>query len=159
MAYSEHLRDERYQMGIHDKPTARADHTAPMVGMRAMFNGMFTASQTRRICSRSLIFPVPAMIWKLIWRRKLKIRNGADQARILPDSSNFEPKNATAKSVQNNPSARLAGIAATAKYLVKNFRMEEIFSDWPSPEKLETTGNKNPMSGVTRRNGMPMRLR
>lgn len=87
------------------------------------------------------------------------MRNGADHASILPDSSNLVPKNAVAKSVQKSPRARLAGMAATAKYFVKNFRIAEICPSSLLQASQETTGKRKPMSGVTRRNGMPMRLR
>lgn len=73
---------------------------------------------------------------------EVNTRNGADQARIRPDSSDFDPKNATAKSVQNSPRARLAGMAATAKYLVKNFRIEKSvpIARLPKVQKPRETG-------------------
>lgn len=158
-AYAPHSLDERYQMGIHESPTASADPAAPNVGMSRTFNGTLNASPMTSMRNRSLIFPVQAMIWKLIWRRKLKTRNGADHANILPDSSNFVPKNAMAKSVPKRPRARLAGIAATEKYFVKNCRMEATWCSSLLHANHETTGKRNPMRGVTSKNGIPMRLR
>ncbi len=86
--------------------------------------------------------------------------NGADHARMFPDSRNFSPKKAMAKSVPKRASANATGIAAAEKYFVKNFRIEAIFSPLPSPEaNHDITGNKNPMSGVMSRKGIPMRLK
>lgn len=79
--------------------------------------------------------------------------------RIFPDSANFSPKKAMEKSVQNNQSANATGIAATEKYFAKNQRIALIFASFPSPANPETTGNMKVMSGVTMRNGIPIRLR
>lgn len=87
------------------------------------------------------------------------MRNGADHARIRPDSANFGPKSATAKSYPKSPSAKDDGIAAAAKYLTKKRRIGTIFRSCQEPEYPETTGKRNAIMGVTRRNGMPMRLR
>lgn len=157
--YSPHFAFDRYHKGIHERPTANAEPAAPNVGISTRLRGMLNARPTSRMRSLSRMRPVPAMIWKLIWRRKLKTRKGADQERNRPDSANFVPKKATAKSGPKRPSARLTGIAATAKYFVKNRRIEDIPEEFLSSDNQDTTGNKNAMSGVTRRKGMPMRLR
>lgn len=87
------------------------------------------------------------------------MRNGADHASMFPDSVNFSPKNAMAKSVPNIPMASDVGIAKAEKYFEKNLRIDSILDSSALPANHEMTGNRNPMSGVMSRNGIPMRLR
>ena len=142
----------------HPIPVANAAPLTHISLISNIFSIIFITIATRVMLSLDLILPIAQSILKLIWSRKLNIRNRDEYFNISHDFKKVSQKNIYAIFSENINKNNPKNIPNTVKYLLKNTFIPIILSILFLEYCSENTGRSSRKTGQISKKGIIMRL-